>query len=331
MKKNEKKARTPSVSPRPDGFMSVLLCAIAMGVILIASVIDKFIFPFGNEPLSPIIAQILILFIPAYVFMIMASSGKNTVDQMRDVGVTRLRAKYLFLLIFTAFFAICTSLLLNLIFGGAYPASKGFTLLGAFRAGEQEFSVSSPYLIATYALIPAFVEEFAFRGVIFRSFRDTNTTFASVLSSILYALFFFSPAQIPEAIFCGLIFSFVLITTDSLLSCIAVHFVVNLYRLFLQTNVSQYFLSSHNDFLLVTVVVLAWLLSAALFSAEAARIFRARATDRGTEQKKAVGSKIFDVKELWLDIKSTVLFKPTLITAIICVVLYIAITVVGNI
>ena len=209
MKNKQAKTVKETVSPRPDGALAMILSAIAMGIILIAVIIDKYIFPFGQEPLSPIIAQILILLVPAYVFTVLSFPGQSTAEQMREIGIRRLRAEYIFFLIFTAFFAICTSFMLNMIFGGVRSAADGFTILGAFRAGEQEFSISAPYLIATYALIPAFVEEFAFRGVIYRSLVGMRQNTALIISSVLYALFFFSPAQIPEAIVLGVILCFV--------------------------------------------------------------------------------------------------------------------------
>lgn len=331
MKANKTKSTVDKMIPRPDGALAAILSAIAMGIILVAVIIDKFIYPFGQEPLSPIIAQILILLVPAYVFTVLAFPQSSTSEQMREIGIRRLRADYLFFLIFTAFFAVCTSFVLNMLFGGVRHAAEGFTILGAFRAGEQEFSISSPYLIATYALIPAFVEEFAFRGVIYRSLQGAQKNTALIISSVLYALFFFSPAQIPEAIALGVILCFVLRTTGSLVACMLVHFVVNLYRLFLQTNISQYLITSHNRALLIIIALLAFLLSAALFFSESARIYRARSAREKEFPERARPAKKLDVKGEWQRLVAVFSFKPTLIASIAAIALYIAIIVVGNV
>jgi membrane protease YdiL (CAAX protease family) len=331
MKAKQTKTQISATAPRPDGALAAVLSAIAMGIILVAVIIDKFIYPFGQEPLSPIIAQILILLVPAYVLTVLAFPQKSTAEQMREIGIRRLRAEYLFFLIFTAFFAICTSFMLNMIFGGVKSAADGFTILGAFRAGEQEFSIGAPYLIATYALIPAFVEEFAFRGVIYHSLPGMQKNIALIISSVLYALFFFSPAQIPEAIVIGIILCFVLRTTGSLVACMLVHFVVNLYRLFLQTNISQYLITSHNRALLIIIALLAFLLSAALFFSESARIYRARSAREKEFPERARPAKKLDVKVEWQRLVAVFSFKPTLIASIVAIALYIAIIVVGNI
>ena len=331
MKNKQAKAVKETVSPRPDGALALILSAIAMGIILVAVIIDKYIFPFGQEPLSPIIAQILILLVPAYVFTVLSFPGQSTAEQMKRIGIRRLRAEYIFFLIFTAFFAICTSFMLNMIFGGVRSAADGFILLGAFRAGKQDFSISTYYLIATYALIPAFVEEFAFRGVIYRSLSGTRSHSALVISSVLYSLFFFSPAQIPEAIVLGVILCFVQNTTGSLVACVLVHFVINLYRLFLQTNISQYLLTSHNRALLIIIALLAWLLSAALFFSESAKIYRARSASESKYPERAVPAKKLDIKGEWQRIRAIFSFKPTTIAALVCIVLYVAITVIGSV
>ena len=110
-----------------------------------------------------------------------------------------------------------------------------------------------------------------------------------------------------------------------------VHFVVNLYRLFLQTNISQYLITSHNRALLIIIALLAGLLSAALFFSESARIYRARSASESKYPERAVPAKKLDIKGEWQRIKAIFSFKPTLIAALVCIVLYVAITVVGNI
>ena len=49
----------------------------------------------------------------------------------------------------------CVSLLFALLLGDVPPVSEGFALLGTFAVGQNDFSVSVPYLILCYALVPA--------------------------------------------------------------------------------------------------------------------------------------------------------------------------------
>ena len=332
MNNQVKNIKNESAEPRYEPLLCLLLSAVSMTVILIALIIDKFIFPFGNEPLSPIIAQALILLVPAYILITLSWGRESREKKLLLMGIKPLRAEYIFLLVFTAFFAICTSLLFNMLFGGTYAAAKGFTLFGIFNAGENDFSVSSPYLALAYAIIPAIIEEIVFRGVIFGHLKSSGLRAAIVLSTLISAMFSFSPAQLPDAIICSLIFIFVYLTTDSLLSSVIVHIAVGLFRLFLQTNMSVYFTSSPNTTLFVTIVILAWLLSGALFFSEATRIYRARALEKQEKTNKTASpepKKSHGIKDIWSDIKQIFSYKPTLITGIVTLALYAAITLIG--
>ena len=326
-KQSQKKPK--ATEQRYEPLLALIFAAVAMAVVLVALIINKFIFPFSHEPLSPIIGQVLILLVPAYILVTLVWGHDSREYRLAEVGIKRLRAEHIFLLVFASFFAACTSFLLNMISGGTKSAANGFSLFGLFTAGEGEFSVSSPYLIATYVLIPAIIEELVFRGVIFAQMRRAGVASAIALTTLISSLFFFSPLQLPDAIVCSLIFVFVYITTDSLLSSIIVHLVLNLFRLFLQTNMSVYFISSQNTALLSTVVLLAWLLSGALFFSEVTRIYRARALDKQAsgESSPALPTLNGIIKEFI----SVFANKPTIIATIVVLALYAAITVIGGV
>ena len=318
-----------ATEPRYEPLLALIFTATAMAVVLIALIINKFIFPFSHEPLSPIIAQVLILLVPAYVLITLVWGHDSREYRLAQIGIKRLRAEYIFLLVFASFFAVCTSFLLNMISGGTQSAANGFSLFGLFLAGEGEFSVSSPYLIATYVLVPAIIEELVFRGVIFAQMRRTGTASAIALTTLISSLFFFSPLQLPDAIVCSLIFVFVYVTTASLLSSMIVHVVLNLFRLFLQTNMSVYFTSSQNTTLLSIVVLLAWLLSGALFFSEAARIYRARALK--SQAADEASPTLPTANGILKEFSSVFVNKPTLIAAAVVLALYAAITVISGI
>ena len=328
MNKQPKKTKK-AAEQRYEPLLSLIFTAVAMAVVLVALLINKFIYPFSQEPLSPIIAQILIFLVPAYILITLVWGHDSRERRLEEIGIKLIKAEYMFLLVFASFFAVCTSFLLNMIAGGTQAAADGFSLFGLFLAGESDFSASSPYLIATYVLIPAIIEELVFRGVIFAQMRRAGVASAIALTTLISSLFFFSPLQLPDAIVCSLIFVFVYLTTDSLLSSIIVHLVLNLFRLFLQTNMSVYFMSSQNTTLLSIVVLLAWLLSGALFFSEATRIYRARALKKQASGENA--PPLPTVNGIIKEFISAFVNKPTIIATIVVLALYAAITVIGGI
>ena len=81
--------------------------------------------------------------------------------------------------------------------------------------------------IAT-AIVPALLEEFAFRGIILGSLRKFGDTFALIASSICFGVLHSNFEQIPFAFFVGLFLGFAVLKTGSLRVSIAVHFYNNL-------------------------------------------------------------------------------------------------------
>ena len=96
---------------------------------------------------------------------------------------------------------------------------------GSFDFGS---SLPSPLMYyLTVAIMPAFTEEFAFRGVIMGSLRKYSDGLALVVSAALFALMHGNFVQIPFTFCCGLVFGFLVIKTNSLLPSIIVHFLNN--------------------------------------------------------------------------------------------------------
>ena len=320
--KKDKKQRA-TVTPIGEPALPMLLCAVVFGICFITLVINKFIYPIGNELLAPVILQLVALVIPAYLAIMLTSPEKGIFQQMKSVGFHKISADHVFFLIFASFFAACASLILTLAFGGAYDAAKGVTLLGSFTAGENEYSVSIPYIILAYAVIPAFAEELLFRGVIFSQLEKISLPFAALVSTVACALAGFTLGGVIPSLFVGILSVFILYTTKSLWSCIIMHFLFNIYRLFLETNISAYFLSSKSNLLLVTVVALALALSALLFFSESARIFRKRAAE--VSQNKATSeNKLTGFTEIPKTLRAALAFKPTLVFSIVCACIFIA-------
>ena len=77
------------------------------------------------------------------------------------------------------------------------------------------------------AIIPAFVEEFAFRGVVMGMLRPYSEGLAIMVSSITFALMHGNFVQMPFTFCVGLVLGYIDILTGSLLPSIIVHFLNN--------------------------------------------------------------------------------------------------------
>ncbi len=328
--KGARKVKHPKApaSPIYEPALPLLLATVTFTICLTALIIDRFVSEIGGGLLAPVILQLVALVIPGYLAIMLSSPEKKPKIQMRETGFRTLRAEYIFFVLFSSFFAICASLMLTLAFGGAYDMSQGITLLGAFSAGKNEYTVSIPYLILTYAVIPALAEEFLFRGVIFSRLERVSFPFAATVSTALYALFGFTLGGVIPSLFIGMMSVFVLYTTKTLWSCVLLHFIFNLYRLFLEANISEYFLSSQNNLLLIITLSLALCISALLFFSESARIFRKRA-EQVTQKKRKSASKLINLHSVKDELRAMTAYVPSLVFSVICLCIFAAAVVIN--
>lgn len=325
---NKKNAQLTVTVAKSDLFLPFLLVAVCAVMGLIALIIDRFITPFGNGLLAPLIGQLMILMIPAYLFLQLSKRDMSFRELINEAGFGKLRAEYIFFMIFTALFMMSTSFILNTLFYGIYKASSGFTLLGIFTAGNGEYSVSAPYLILTYALFPAVAEEFLFRGILYKEFSRINEPFAIAMSSAISAVFAFTVGGLPAAFFCALAYCLVRYVTRSLQACIIVHFLFNLYGLYLQTNLCKYIMSSTGHILLLIVTLVLWLIFSILFFTECGRIFK----QKGDKIKKGEESSTFPtfkLEALKADAISILRHTPTLVCVAVSVAVFAAIVIIG--
>jgi membrane protease YdiL (CAAX protease family) len=78
------------------------------------------------------------------------------------------------------------------------------------------------------AVVPALVEEFAFRGVLMQPLRKFGDSFAIVMSSLIFAIMHGNMVQIPFAFVAGLALGYCQITTGSIWTSVAIHFLNNI-------------------------------------------------------------------------------------------------------
>lgn len=87
----------------------------------------------------------------------------------------------------------------------------------------------SQYLAATLVigLVPALVEEFLFRGLILRGYERFGAKFAIVMTGILFGMLHLQLMSIPSIILIGIIISYVVYRTNSILAGVIYHFIHN--------------------------------------------------------------------------------------------------------
>lgn len=135
-----------------------------------------------------------------------------------------------------------------------------------FTSSSLSYELNSPknYLISliSLALIPAVCEELIFRGIITTALKQKGEIFAIVLSSIMFAIFHFSPSQLLYPICFGLILSTVYLSTNNIIFPILLHFINNALSLSIQyfsSDTSVAFTHSMSNLIYSIVTLIIWI------------------------------------------------------------------------
>lgn len=87
--------------------------------------------------------------------------------------------------------------------------------------------VFNPLDYIAMALIPAIIEETAFRGFILGGFCEYGAKFAVIISSVMFAMSHTSLTAVIYSFLCGIILGCLYLRTNSLIACMIVHFLCN--------------------------------------------------------------------------------------------------------
>ena len=90
------KSEKAYISPCNEAFLPLLLSATSATLALIMLIIDKFIHPFGGDLLSPMLGQMIILFIPTYICIHVSSYRKSAKKQLKWLGLGKMGAEHIF-------------------------------------------------------------------------------------------------------------------------------------------------------------------------------------------------------------------------------------------
>ncbi|MBR1484019.1 MAG: CPBP family intramembrane metalloprotease [Ruminococcus sp.] len=175
------------------------------------------------EYLTDIFVSVFAAFIPGLVYM--AATGFSPKSAFGKTSVAPA------LLIPLVFIGMGVSMVAN------YAASIFANNLSLFgienHGGSIDTGSMSPLeivlVVIAVSIVPAFAEEFAFRGLVMGSLKKYGRAFAVVASSVMFSAMHANTTQIVFVIFVGLIFGYVDMLTDSILPSVIIHFINNFY------------------------------------------------------------------------------------------------------
>ena len=282
-------------------FGSVIILLIMLMKLVDASVLNR-----DNEYVAIILLECVIFAIPGIIFTRLTSRRDDNTIKMAP-----LRSNTVLILLLATLTLISGGILYGYLVSIFTSSSDiAFNLYDVFTAKYADSAGEVIYLILAYALIPAFFEEFTFRGIVFSKYETLSPIYSVVMSSLMFAFIHLDYIMLAFYIFAGLILAIVLYSVESVFITVTVHFLYNLFFLFCPLYINSIYSSGKEILLFISGV--AFFGSLSFLCAECRKVFRKKAE---TEPAYSGGKSVPSVT-VW-----EVILSPT---AIICYLIYFA-------
>lgn len=169
-----------------------------------------------TNPVAEIVVSVFVYALPAIVYLCIC--GSNPVQALR---IKKLKISNVFLLILFSYLIMPVISLINAL-------SLVFSE-NVISDTVTKITTGYPLIIGivTVGVLPAIFEESVYRGVLYNEYRKVNPKIAIVLSALLFGLLHQNLNQFSYAFVLGIIFALVIEATDSILSTMIIHFIIN--------------------------------------------------------------------------------------------------------
>jgi membrane protease YdiL (CAAX protease family) len=282
-------------------FISVIILLIILMKTVDASLLNR-----DNEYIAIILLECVIFAIPGIIFTRLTASRDEKI-----VKLSALKPNTVVIMLLAVLILISGSILYGyLISNYDTDHNIAFNLYDVFTAKYADSFGEIVYLILAYAFIPAFFEEFTFRGIVCAKYEAISPVYAIIMSSITFAFIHLDYVMLPFYIFSGLIFAIVIYSVDSVLITIAVHFIYNLFFIFCPMYISSIYSSGKELLLFLCGIV--FFGSLAFLCSECRTVFRRKAESDSFNSSKDNSIRLNPLE---------VFLSPT---AIICYLIYFA-------
>lgn len=197
---------------RYQGVNRVYLCTV-LAILAAAFIPLGKIFP---SYAALLIVSQLITVLPSLFFMITTKQ-----NYVQAVGLKKVSWSNIALLVF---FAFCMSNVMTFISALSQVFAKNLITNTLTNTAEE-----NPFFLSLIcvAIIPAIFEESVYRGIFYQEYRKVNPLAAIFLSALLFGLLHGNLNQFSYAFVMGVVFALVIEATDSILSTMIIHFIIN--------------------------------------------------------------------------------------------------------
>lgn len=199
-------------------FKSNMLFLLLMIIQLIAPFLVKPIFKnflHLNSNWIMILFTLIFIYLPGIIYLLINKQPFKETLKLNKLSFKNIGFCLLILLLMYPITAFC-NLLTSIWFQNNIPTAM-----------NSIFSGSKVLFFFTLAIMPAIGEEFLMRGIILDGYKNINIHVAAIINGFLFGILHLNPTQFLYAFVLGIVFSYLVIYTNSLFSSMLIHFLFN--------------------------------------------------------------------------------------------------------
>lgn len=204
--------------------------------------------------------ELIIFVAPVAVYAALSRSRPSP----SELYLTPPRLAHLPLLLVASAFLICGALALTVAVCGSDISAESFSLYSTFRTRGKQGFANAAYLVVTYAALPALCEELTFRGFLCSRYGFAGRLNAVAASSLLFAAIHLDLQMFPIYLLSGALLCLVMYATGSVSVSALIHFVYNLFCIFVQPYIISFYVYTSSRPLFIMLVVALTLASGAV-------------------------------------------------------------------
>lgn len=183
---------------------------------ILGGFLTSIIYAITDNMIYLLLASQVMIILPAIAYII-----GNKFDLSKTIRFNKVKISNVFLIIIFSYLIIPLMTLINLI-------SLLFVKNNIQNTIEVIIKENPLYLsVFTIALIPCIFEETVYRGIFYNEYRKVNVIKGILLSALLFALLHMNFNQFFYAFVMGVIFVLLIEATDSIISSMIMHFIIN--------------------------------------------------------------------------------------------------------
>ena len=215
---NKKPHKTDEIK-RTNAFMLLNLIYMICANVIMSAVLSK-LKTAPPDYIILIMTEIVMQLIPFAVYLSVTRKKIADVLSFKNPGVKNI--------LFVVGMALCVQPVMMLIsaFSSLFYVNSVSEKVSGMYGGVFQTAVS----ILIISIVPAFFEEFVYRGVVFSGYKSAPIIAAAVVNGLFFGIMHVNPQQFLYAFALGAVFSFVLYYSKSIITTMIFHFTVNAFQ-----------------------------------------------------------------------------------------------------